>query len=333
VDQASIRFRGDALARSSSIIRSRRSAVSRLGLAVALALCVIGQQARAQDASEPRWIPSLNFGFDTFGYDTTSSVENHINPPEQEDTQTNSQTQLNYQLGGELMGPKIGGLPGNPRLFIQGGVQLQNFQATKIFNVKDAGDPTPGITSYLGRLETDINPRPNGRTCLDFQPPSCEFVDASSFKGQGSRITSGIENPAWYAAIGVAFNLPLTPKLLLQVKPSFAYNVETFEIEGDFTTVTEPAVNIFDITTSAAETTTTDHSIGAGLELALVMFRTFRPVTTSLYVDGRFLWLISDATTTLTDDRNVATYTVTREGFDMRGGAGIRFSWMGSSGR
>ena len=44
------------------------------------------------------------------------------------------------------------------------------------------------------------------------------------------------------------------------------------------------------------------------------------------------LWLISDPTTTFSDPAGLATYTVTRDEFGVRGGAGLRFSWKGLGG-
>ena len=58
-----------------------------------------------------------------------------------------------------------------------------------------------------------------------------------------------------------------------------------------------------------------------------MLFRELRPVRVSLYADARFLWVLGDRTTTFSD--SVATYDVRRDGFGIRGGAGLRFSWVG----
>jgi hypothetical protein len=54
-------------------------------------------------------------------------------------------------------------------------------------------------------------------------------------------------------------------------------------------------------------------------------------VRVSLYADVRFLWVISDRTTEFSD--SVATYEVERDPFGIRGGAGLRFSWVGFGAR
>jgi hypothetical protein len=70
-------------------------------------------------------------------------------------------------------------------------------------------------------------------------------------------------------------------------------------------------------------------SILYGLESTLAPFRSVRPVRTLLYLNAQFMWLLSDPTTRLADPDGIAAFTVDRDRFDIRGGAGPRFSWMG----
>jgi hypothetical protein len=39
--------------------------------------------------------------------------------------------------------------------------------------------------------------------------------------------------------------------------------------------------------------------------------------------------LVSGSTTTFADPAGVATYSVTRDDFGVKGGGGLRFSWVG----
>jgi hypothetical protein len=141
--------------------------------------------------------------------------------------------------------------------------------------------------------------------------------------------------------LGVAFEIPVANSLLLRVKPSVAYNLEKVDLSGQLTTVIErdPLNEWFVAHRGAASDTMTDHRLGCGLELGLVLFRSARPVTTSLYLDARFLWALGDTTTTFSTDSDsephpdLATFTVDREPFTIRGGAGLRFSWLGFGGR
>ncbi|MCH7708553.1 MAG: TonB-dependent receptor [Myxococcales bacterium] len=289
----------------------------------------VGQTAWAQgdrEGEEPRWIPSIQLGFDAFEYNADSAVENFINPPAHEGSQSGSIDQLNFQLGAELMGPMFEGLPGQPRLFVQGGARYNTFSSDEIFRIGDIGTPEGPIKSFQDRLALE-----RARGCETKPTITCSTAEPGEFSGQGSAIQADLSDPSWYASFGVAFNLPLSRNWLFQIKPSVAYIAETIDLTGELTTVTEPAPEIFEVHRSVANESSTDHSLGPGLELALTMRRSTRPITVSLYVDTRFMWLISDSTTTFSD--SVASYRVDRDDFTIRGGAGLRFNWMGFGGR
>jgi hypothetical protein len=90
-----------------------------------------------------------------------------------------------------------------------------------------------------------------------------------------------------------------------------------------------PCLRTFDVYRSRTTATATDHSVGAGLEVAMVPFRSARPIRVSLYAEARFLWLVSDDTTEFSDPDGVATYSIVRDDFNIKGGGGLRFSWVG----
>jgi hypothetical protein len=293
----------------------------------------MGQAAWAEPDQEPRWIPSIDFGFDAFAYSAKASVENDLNPPAQEGAQSNSIVELPLRLGGELMGPSFEGLPGRPRLFVQGGVQFNPFSSDKIFKVGELrGDTELDVFVQRSIYLADIAAR-----CYERDPPNCYPIEAEQFQGQGSEMYTELQNPSWYAALGVAFGVPVADSLLLQVKPSIAYNVEQIDMTGKITTVveTDPVNKMFEVHRNTASASSTDHSLGLGIELALGLFRSSRPIRTSLYVDARFLWLLSDPTTEFSDPgpTGFASFTVERDEFGIRGGAGVRLSWMGFGGR
>jgi len=60
-----------------------------------------------------------------------------------------------------------------------------------------------------------------------------------------------------------------------------------------------------------------------------MVFRSTRPVRISVFGQVQGLWLVSDRTNSFTDSDGIASYSVVREDFIFRGGAGIRFSWVG----
>jgi hypothetical protein len=313
--------------------RAARRSAGCAGVAL-LALCLAGHAVSAEEVEEPAWIPSIDFAFDYFAFDADATVENHVNPPLVQGTQNSPNNQLIFQLGGELLGPMFEGLPGRPRLFIRGGAGLKPFSSDNIFQIGDIRGSVEGeIETFYRRRAQDIE-----SGCEDAIPSFCSTKEPvlgqpDGFDSIGSEIEVDLLNPSWYASLGVAFHVPLATNLLLQVKPSVAYSGEKIDMVGWLTTVTEPSPEVFEVYRSAAQTTITDHHLGAGLELALVLFREIRPVRTSLFVDARFLWLLSDPVTRFSDPLGVATFTVDRDEFGIRGGAGIRFSWMGLAGK
>ncbi len=292
----------------------------------------MGQAARAEEAEEPGWIPAIDLGFETFTYDADANVQNHVNPPVWEGAENDPTNQLRFQFDAELMSPRLP-LPGRPRLFVSGGAGLGTPSSDRILGIGNLnGIPEDDIAKFKA-----IRQRDYARGCREVAPPTCLTKDADKFEGQGSYIETQITDPTWHAALGVAFEIPLARSLLLQLKPSVAYNVETVDLIGQMTTVEltnpDPVAQDFAVHRSTGHDSITDHRLGAGFELALVLFRSLRPVTTALYVDGRFLWAMGDTEATFSDPGGLATYTVDREEFTMRGGAGLRFSWLGFGAR
>jgi hypothetical protein len=280
-----------------------------------------------------RWIPSIETGFETFDYNNKTTVTNLINPPAWESTQHEASRQLMYRIGGDVMGPAFEDLPGKPRLFVQGGVQLKTFSAEKISAIADptvAGEPTASVNTYYlkGNYKGENLP--------------------TAFVGQGNEVYAEFQRPSWYAGLGVAFSVPIADNLLLQLKPSLQYSMEKIDVTGVFATVNEttppgvidadpcgtstigpPCSRIFTAYQSRGNTSTTDRSLGAGMEVALALFRKVRPIRVSLYAEARFMWLLSGSTTSFSDPGNIAVYSVSRDNFGIKGGGGVRLSWVG----
>jgi hypothetical protein len=274
---------------------------------------------------EPSWIPSIDVGFETFDYNTETTVQDFSAATVRTVTQHEAERQLMFRIGGELMGPAFEDLPGRPRLFVRGGVQIRTFSSDTIFK--------SGNTDVANQPEADVLEYNIFGNVKGFDLPT-------QFVGQGSDVQATFQDPSWYAALGVAFSVPIADNLLLQIKPSVAYSVEEIDLVGGLVTVNEPPpggvdpdpftpTRTFIIGRSGAEESTTDHSLGIGLEVALVLFQNARPVRVSLYAESRFLWLVSGSTTTFGDRAGVASYSVMRDDFGIKGGGGLRFSWVG----
>jgi len=284
----------------------------------------------AHDLPEPSWIPSIDIGLEIFDYNVETKVENLINSPSWDGDQTEAERQTMFRIGGELMGPMFESLPGRPRLFAKGGLQVRLFSSDEIFGV---GHPIVPLQPERGLIQYNTSGRP-------------AFDLPGFFEGQGSAVTGRFQDPSWYAGLGVAFSVPFGIDWLLYIKPSVQYSMEKIDLSGILTTVDEPIPGVdpfpcgakateprcireFFIHRSRAGTSTTDHSVGVGLEIALVPFRNVRPIRVSLYAEARFLWLVSGSTTMFKDSDDVAAYSVTRDDFGIKAGGGLRFSWVG----
>jgi len=300
-------------------------------------LCGAAHGALAQEedpeSEEPRWIPSLSFRFDTFNYETDSSIVNLVNPPAWQGAGSSSKRELQFLGGGELLGPTLEALPGRPRIFASAGLQFNPFSSDTLVGFgEQRGDTALAITQFQSALKADIL-----RHCLEFNPPACLTAEPGDFVGQGSTIEAKFQQ-SWYASLGLAFGFPLGEDMLLQVKPSIGYNVDHIDFSGSITTVTQnpsdtwanPNIPEYTVHRGSASASTTDHSVGPGLELGLALSRSARPLRPTLFADTRFLWLIGDPTTTFQD--SVARYSVHRESFSFRAGAGVRLSWVGFAG-
>jgi hypothetical protein len=251
-------------------------------------------------------------------------------PSSRSDTQPESVNQVVFRIGGGLMGPMFENLPGRPRLFVQGGVGFNAYSSDRVFEIDDPDvrfEPEAGIDKYQ-RLGAGNRVLPEG------------------FEGQGSRLDADFQDPSWYAGLGIAFSVPTSGGLLFYIKPSVQYSAEEIDFTGKLKTVYEdppgedpppctpepctggPYTRDFKISLSNANFSTTDHSIGPGLEVAMA-FRSVGPIRISLFGQVRALWLVSGTTNSFTDPNGVASYRVERDDVVFKGGAGVRLSWVG----
>jgi hypothetical protein len=286
--------------------------------------------------SEPAWIPSIDIGFEAYSYGVETTIANlsgTLNP--RTDTQPESLGQILFRIGGELMGPMFEDLPGRPRLFVQGGVGIPTFTNARAFELGDPDDnkePQRGYDKYDGQ----------GAGQNDYP---------SDFEGQGSWVDAELQDLSWYAGLGIAFSLPTSGDLLFSIKPSVQYAMEEIDFTGKLKTVVETSppgtvdpvpcgtnpprnqvwplcLRTFETRVSNVGSSTTDHSIGPGLEVAMA-FLSSRPIRFSLFGQVRVLWLISEETNSFADPKGLASYSVVRDDFVVRGGAGVRLSWVG----
>ena len=281
--------------------------------------------------SEPAWIPSIEMGFDAYNYDVDTTIVNLDDPTFLSEEQPEALGRILFRIGGELMGPMFEDLPGRPRLFVQGGVGFATYSEERAFELGNPDDPAEPETGFA-----DYQARGPGQQDLP-----------ADFEGQGSWLDADLQDPSWYAGLGIAFSVPTSSGLLFYIKPSVQYSAEATDFKGKLKVVKEtsppgtvdpdpcgpaegfPAcLRTFEVRESHVDFDTTDHSIGPGLEVAMAFLST-RPLRISLFAQVRALWLVSGKTNSVTDPNGIASYSVERDSFGFRGGAGVRLSWVG----
>jgi len=299
---------------------------------------LLGASARAQvfeRLPEPDWIPSIEVGTEVFDFKGQNSVEGVV-------TRTSSIRQVFINVGGELASPAFSSLPGRPRIFLGAGVGIPTATENEQLAIGDPGnpfEPETQVAGYLTRLDAAIR-----RNCY-LRPPdnpggACPQPNVAGFDGQGADIRIDFDDPTWFANLGASFDVPVFEDVLLQVRPAVAYRGERPDIRGRFTSVTldalifaDPPTADFTILNSATDRKSkTSHHLGPSLELGVVLSRKARPVRATFYLRGSYLWLLGDRRTTVTDGGGLVSYSVHRDRTSFRGGAGIRFSWLGGLG-
>jgi hypothetical protein len=287
--------------------------------------------AEEKGPSEPAWIPSIEIGFEAYSYDGDTTIINLSDPTTFSEIQAEAADQILFRIGAELMGPMFEDLPGRPRLFVQGGVGFPTYTNSNIFDLGNPDDPEEPETG-IARYQT------NGPGQRDLP---------ADFDGQGSRLDADLQDPSWYAGLGIAFNVLTSDALLFYVKPSFQYSMERIDFEGKLKTVFDenpgvvdpdpcgtsrnppvPCLHEYTIRESNVEFDTTDHLIGPGLEVAMG-FLASRPIRISVFAQVRALWVVSGTTNSAADPAGVASYNVDRNDLVFKGGAGVRLSWVG----
>ncbi|MGI9258551.1 MAG: hypothetical protein ACR2QQ_06935 [Gammaproteobacteria bacterium] len=326
----------DAYERQISAVMSRASIRGKaLIFAVALVL-MFSASATAQtrkDAPEPDWIPGFNVGIEIFDLESENTIENLVNGPAWSTSEDDAIRQYIFTLGGELAGPAADSIPGHPRFVLGGGVGLKTSTENRLNQIGEpasATEPERDIGVIVDRF--------GRRQCVN-PPNNCPTIDVmNDIDGQGSDLRLSFETMSWYADLGISFDVPIRDAAIVQIRPSLSYRGEKFKVQGRLTTVTidplllGPGVTASDFVihrSRPGEKNATHHHLGPRLELALVLSPDARPLRTTLFLHGSYLWLLSDPELGLMDTSGVATFRVKREQEAFRGGVGVRFSWMG----
>lgn len=313
----------------------------------ALAFLIVGAAtAQSSDgADEPDWIPGLSAGIEIFDWNSEESVQNLVNGPFLNVRGDDEIRMYIMTLGGELAGPPISVIPGRPRLVLGGGAGFVLPTADRLLHdgeASSASEPERDIGAYERRLATAIQ-----RNCLADpnrtppKPETCPRLDLLDTDGQGSDVRLSFDMVTWHAKLGAAFDLPVLDDSAIQIRPSITYRGERIKLQSRLTTVTLDQFMLPPDRNGTAIVDTTihrsrpgaknavHHHLGPSLELGVVVSRSARPIRTTVFFHGSYLWLLSDPVENFADSDGVATFRVRREISTFRGGIGVRFSWLG----
>jgi hypothetical protein len=324
--------------------RGRRRPTRALILALVLFGLLTGSagQALAEPDRSEQWVPAFELGVD-IQFDERSASRSGNVAPSVKGTDTGSISIVRF--GGELLAPRVSDRWGGPRPLARIGGQLT--LVTK--EILSEGNPSGGAFALLAdaveqqnRLDMGMSQRPGTMLFSELDP--------DDIKGEGSSVRVGQNvRPTWYASLGVAweFESPVHEGWL-RIKPSIEYAADEFRYDGLFVDVIEPSPDVFELTTLRAGRRVREHRIGPGLELEALLTRS-EPVTISLFLSTRFLFLVSDrynswggasslGTTTFDDVNDIQStastgkttrFTAESERFLVRLGGGFRIAFVG----
>lgn len=320
---------------------SRHAAWCRSLVAIVAGLWAAAAPCGAKDLVDPIWIPGINAGFEVFDSRMDYSVENLVNGPFLTTSGDSSIREFLFTIGGELAGPALTPIPGRPRLVVGGGIGIPVASPEALIDVGDSNNPAnpeQDIDAYINRLRVPIL-----RRCFERDPVNCPVpvvqptATDRGFRGQGTDLRASLDNITWQGDLGIRFEVPFLSEMMLQIQPGVTYRGERVKFEGRLTTVTldelifaNPPTTDFTIHRSRPPAKNeVAHHIGPRLELALVLSKAARPIRTTFFAHASYLWILSERTTQLMDVSGVARYTARRRGANLRGGVGVRLSWIG----
>jgi len=286
------------------LLRAPKCRTAVVGATIFL-LALPGASEARTESDEPGWTPYAEFGFDSGDEITGSTIVSSVGAGS---TGKNSSDPTRLRFAAGALTPSWTPLAGQPRLFLQGGVDIHPAGSERTIDVGEIGVPEDDIATL--NLE-----RSN---------------DAEDIDGQGRYIRQEYIGPAWNAALGVAFTVPAPWDYgSIRLKPLAAYEGERVRIEGRLTQVSEPSENVFVVHRAhARKNPRTDHRLGVGGEVELLFFEGER-VEMSAYANVRYLWLLSGRSTEFTDSTGVARFEWRGDANVLRGGLGFRVGWTG----
>ena len=313
-----------------------------------------GEDPAADKPLRDRWVTGLTFDVMLHDREANAQVESSVPGPLFNDSQSvppPETTAVQYQVGLELMTPRMDFLPAAPRAWIFGGA-LVSPQNT--YTVLQAGEFFPGMPeTQLERWNQPDNcyiPSPNPNACLP-GPKNTRYVprdprgelDPTAFLGQGSSVEARYLEGGWYLGLGAVFELPYQNSMV-RLKPFVGYLRQRAEVSGErvgvFVLEDPPPPNEYPFAlfrTTSRWQKQTQHFLGPGAEIELILIPG-KSLAFSIFGQAQFLWNVSHSKIEVEGNRSVpapgvpeqtATFSYTPDDFVVRGVLGARLAWRG----
>lgn len=291
-----------------------------------------GSSLRALAEDRPpeveRWLPAIGLSIGLEIYDiSASSITNGLNAP----FRSTEESPLRPASNGDirvtastvdtdfsLMAPAFLSLPGKPRFFVHGNIQLNL-----------AADTVPTSEGARGSIRV---PRDGTGTPVS-------LFDAAGILGQGTKTQIKYDRIQYRAGAGVAFTID-TQDRRFRIKPSIEYTRREIEVLGGATRVvqlpgTPPSITVLDETTVRVETIDlkrkrTLHGVGPGLEVEFDVRRT-GPTILTLFAGASAYYFIGDLEDDLVGISSVDETLRLHFEYDRwtyRANIGFRFRWQ-----
>jgi len=286
-----------------------------VSIACALCLALSPLAAAADGDAETRWIPGINIHSGVLGLQGEASVSS----PDRgafDDENRPLVPFVSSEL--ELATPVLPSIPGGPRLFVHGGLELLFDINRSVINEGDPG--TPFVIVF--------DPDGDGQ---DVRFPPEDLVT-----GTGSGTQAKMEQVAFVAGAGISFGFQLGDREL-RVKPSVEYRYDAFEVRAllsDARSIAMDGVCPCRTTEIRDLETRSFHSLGPGIELELDAVRTSSMVM-SIFATLQGLRVLGEREVEVrasgffdTGDPASVVSRFERDPWSVRGGVGVRFRWL-----
>lgn len=307
------------------------------------AVATSSEEVSEEKPLSARWITGLTFDVMLHTWEAEASVDSPMSSLNV--SQSSEFDAVQYQVGAELLTPRMNFLPAAPRFWVYGGALVSPQETHSIAQTGDfiPAEPEARYDRWSGPAR-GFDPDPRYLPYLYIPDLSAEFP------GQASRVKARYLEGGWYVGLGMVFELPYRESMI-RLKPFVGYLRQRVEISGEVAGVypdantppvepPPPPYTSYPYTlfrATAPWKKQTEHFLGPGGEIELVLIPG-SSLAFSIFGQAQFLWNLERETVFLEAENSVPTpgipariarFTYTPDSFVVRGVLGARLAWRG----